>query len=187
MKTNNLPPLLAVMALFLTTVLQAQYSEMPPAFLQKLNAAQLDLVMPLDRGYEALEPPENAYHTCDFGMYSRREKMEIRYAITLFDEDQPQTTVPHVLAQRAATSVASNHPDHLMSIFRLSASALKEDFNADWGKAFIFRPKPDFSTKAYCQLLVLYKEGVATSFIYFLFDDPNNPAVDDRFMAARYQ
>ena len=172
--------------LLFTFGLSAQSIEIPLDFQEKLDQSGMQLLFPGDMGYKSLKCPKNDFHTCDFAIYSRQEDLEIRYAITLYDEEEPTTTVPNVLGTRAALTTSSNDEEAVMTALKFDKNYLEQVFQADWAAAWYFTPKKGFSARQHCQLLVLHKEGVATTFIYFLFDDPNNTAVDYRFVAAKF-
>ena len=171
--------------LFIAVQVVAQV-EVPEAFQEKLEQSGLQLLFPGDMGYKEVRLPKNDFHRCDFGIYSKQEDLEIRYALTLYDEAAAATSVPNVLATRAALSVATNDEEAVMTALRFDKNYLEEVFQADWAAAWYFTPKLGFSSKKYCQLLVLHRNEVATAFIFFLFDDPNNSAIDYRFVAAKF-
>jgi hypothetical protein len=52
---------------------------------------------------------------------------------------------------------------------------------------YFFRPKPEFATQPGCKMLALCKEGQGTVFVFFLFDDPGNTALDRREVAVRFR
>lgn len=171
-----LPALLAILPL----LLPAQ-PELPAGFEQLLSAAGLAFVYPLDSDYRLRNPEENDYFQDQLRLYSRREKIEMRFAI------QPETEnswPPHVAAGRLAIHLASNHEEAQISVHRLGEEEAAF-YRADWVKMYTFPPKPSFAPFDHCRLLALYREGRGTAFICYLFDDPP-PAVLDARLHALY-
>jgi hypothetical protein len=130
--------------------------------------------------------PDAAAAECQWAVRSRSEGLEIRYAVLPWDEADPAATNPHVATQRLLSSVASNADEAVISAIRPGSEELRTDFNADWGMVFFFQPKPSFSDQPACKLLALCKEGQGTVFIFFLFSDPGNPALDLRAKTVRF-
>lgn len=170
--------------LCLLTSLTAQ-PELPPAFRQKLERCGLELLWPADVRYREGYVPREPFEHYDFAMYSAREGLEIRYAIHPWDDSDPATQTPQLLAMRAAATVATNDEAYFITMRPLDQEEL-DFFRADGGVVYFFRPKEQFSGRKHCRLLVIYREGKGTALVYWLFDDVDNPAIDVRFHALRF-
>lgn len=157
-----------------------------PELTKELSRTGLEIIQPLEARYRTIRLPDNRYMECDYGIWSRKEKLEIRYAIEPVSPNSRTALIPHVKGFTMATHLATNDEEAVISKLSLSPENLEEDFNADFGEVYIFRPKPAFSSKLHCQMLVLYKEGKGMVYVFFLFDDPNNSALDYRFQAVRF-
>jgi len=153
---------------------------------EELAATGLEIIQPLEARYKTIRLPKNRYLKCDYGIWSRKEKLEIRYAIQAVDPNSRAALVPHVKAFSMANHLATNNQEAVISKLSISPESLEEDFNADYGEVYIFQPKSGFSEKFYCQMLALYKEGKGMVYVFFLFDNPNNEALDYRFQAVRF-
>jgi len=164
----------------------AQKISYPAPFQELLDQAGLEFFEPLDAGYKDIEPLENDYQNCQFAIRSKKEGLQIRYFILPWNEADPATTNPHVATFRALTSIASNADEAVISAIRPTKEKLREDFNADWGMVYFFQPKPAFSPLPNCRMVAVCKEGQGTAFIFYLFDDPANEALDMRFLALRF-
>ncbi len=158
----------------------------PTELAEELSLADLEIIQPLEARYRTLRLRKNRYLQCDYGIWSRKEKLEIRYAIEPIHPNSRSANIPHVKAFSMATHLATNNEEAVISKLSISPERLAEDFNADYGEVYVFRPKSAFSEKLYCQMLVLYKEGKGMVYVFFLFDDPNNTALDYRFQAVRF-
>lgn len=98
-----------------TLGLLAQRNQHPVAFDQALTEAALDLLEPLDAGYRVFEPLDNDFLNCQFALYSRWEKLELRYYILPWNERDVLSTTPNVASFRVLTTIASNADDAVIS------------------------------------------------------------------------
>ncbi len=159
----------------------------PPEVNDQLNATSLEIIQPLEARYKRIRLPKNRYLRCDYGIWSKKEKLEIRYAIDPVGDNERLNMIPHVKAFSMVSHLASNDQEAIISKLSISPESLKNDFNADYGEVYVFKPKTAFSEKLHCQMLVLFKEGKGLVYVFFLFNDPNNSALDYRFQAVRFQ
>lgn len=186
MKTLILPAIIACFFLAPAFELHAQKIQYPPDFQQLLTLAGLEFFEPVEAGYRDIQLPENEFQPCQFALRSGKEDLQIRYFIQPWDDLDPRTTNPHVTAFRAVTSIAANAEETVISAIRPARETLLNDFNADWGMIYFFQPKPGFSDLPNCRMIALCKEGKGTAFIFYLFDDPANEALDTRYLALRF-
>lgn len=186
MKTNFYLPLLAFGFLLFGLKLSAQKIHFPPHFQQLLDQTGIEFFEPLDAGYREVDTVENDYQNCQFAIRSRWEDLQIRYFILPWNEADPSTTNPHLATFRALTSVAVNSDEAVISAIQPEREKLRNDFNADWGIVYFFQPKTGFSELPACRMVSLCKEGKGTVFIFYLFDDPANEALDTRYIALRF-
>ncbi len=177
----------AALLLLLPQWLLAQKMEQPDHFTQLLRQAGVELFEPLDAGYKDFVPLENPYLNCPFAIRSNQEDLQIRYYVQPWDERNYLSTAPNVNTFITLTNLATNADDAIISALRPDGQSLRRDFNADWGMTYIFTPKPVFSDSPMCKMVALCKEGQGTVFVFFLFDDPGNMALDRREMAVRFK
>ncbi len=159
-----------------------------PRFTRLLEAAQLEFYEPLENNYKDVSVWKDAaqYQSYDFAIRSRRNQLEIRYLIQPYNEQNQLFTAPQVEAVRLAMHLATNEEESIISGLSMDEGELKSDFNADWGKVFIFQPKKNFSNRTHCKMLALYTEGKGMAFVFFLFDQPSQE-VENRFVALRFR
>ncbi len=186
MKTPHLVAFIALAFSFWPSDLGAQKISYPSQFQQLLTQAGLEFFEPLEAGYRDIEPLKNDFQHCQFAIRSRKEGLQIRYFILPWNDDDPTTTNPHLVTFRAITSIAINEDEAVISAIQPTKETLLKDFNADWGMIYFFQPKPGFSDKPSCRMVALCKEGQGTAFIFYLFDDPANEALDTRYLALRF-
>ena len=179
-------PLPILIALLLATTAISQKIEYPPDFLQLLKKTNLEFFEPLDAGYRDYQPLENEFQNVQFAIHSNKEGLEIRYAIVPWDEQNPSTINPHIRTFAALTNVATNADEAVISAIQPTKEMLLKDFNADWGMTYFFTPKKHFTNKQHCRMLALCKEGRGTVFVFYLFDDTGNEALDTRYLALRF-
>jgi hypothetical protein len=165
----------------------AQNIERPDRFAQLLQQAGVEFFEPLDAGYKDYEPFENQYLNCQYAIRSRNENLEIRYHVLPWNEKDYMASAPNIATFLTLTQVATNADDAIISALRPDGQSLLRDFNADWGMTYIFTPKPAFADSPLCKMVALCKEGQGTVFVFFLFDDPGNEAIDRREMAVRFR
>ena len=177
--------LLPVFLLF-TSALLAQKIDYPENFHALLDSIGAEFYEPVDAGYRDYEPLENRWQPCHFAMRSRKEKLDIRYFVEPWNDDLPMASQPNINTFHVLTMVASTDDESLISGIQPTKKSLLEEFNADWGMTYFFRPKTEFSEKANCRMLALCKEGKGTVFVFYLFDDPANEALDVRKHALRF-
>lgn len=147
--------------------------DLPPRFSQKLDLCQVQLATPLEHLYKTKKAESNPIMPYDFAMYSKKEKLEIRYHIIPFsDSTNIENDLPQMHLMRTMTNVASNDEEAVTTVHSISEQQLKEDFNADWGVIAFFPPKASFSNFKNCKLLCLFKENKGIAFVYYLFDEP---------------
>ncbi len=177
---------LLIILLLTSIALQGQIS-LPAELSRELAATGLEIIQPLEARYKTIRLPKNSYLDCDYGIWSQEEKLEIRYAVVPDLQNNRANLIPHVKSFAMASHLASNDEASVISKLSITPQSLNDDFNADFGEMYFFKPKPTFSEKQNCQMLVLHKEGKGMVYVFFLFDDPNNPALDYRFYAVRFQ
>jgi hypothetical protein len=154
-------------------------------FLEKMARAKVEFIAPVDGSYRETPLAPNNFLNCDFSMRSRKEKLEIRYLIEPFDETRHDAYLPHLRAARMLMHLASNDESFVMTGLSIDEDALREQFNADWGKVFFFTPKAGFSPYSQCKMLALYREGAGMAYVFFLFDQAG-AELDHRFQALRF-
>jgi hypothetical protein len=156
-------------------------------FIKKLEQTQIDLFTPTEGKYKSRRPSKNDYQKIDHQIFSKKENLEIRYAILPFDEKDQRTQVPHIDFMRVVTSTATNENEEaLISVHQIGETELKEHFNANWGNIAYFQPKIRFSDRKHCRLLGLYAEGKGMVYVFFLFDEPSQ-YLDNRLQALRFK
>ncbi len=178
---------IAMLLFLLPQCLFSQKMEHSNFFNQLLEQTGLEVFDPLDAGYRSFELWENEYLNCQYAINSRREDLEIRYYVVPWDEADVNTTAPNVTTFRVLTTVATNSDDAVISGIQPTKDFLLRNFNADWGMTYFFTPKPAFSDEPACKLMALSKEGKGTVFIFFLFNDPGNTALDLREAAVKFK
>ncbi len=165
----------------------SQKIEMPAPFLELLQKTGIEFYEPLEAGYKDIEPWPNPYQPCNFAIRSRKEDLQIRYLIEPWKDNDPISANPHVAIFRTLSNLATNADEALISAIQPTSADLHKDFNADWGMVYFFQPKKGFSDKPFCRMVALYKEGKGMAYIFYLFDNPANEALDRRYMALRFQ
>ncbi len=171
----------------LTTAFSQKKIKYSKAFLAKLEKIQIDLYTPVEGKYKSTRPTKNDYQAIDHVIYSKKEALEIRYAIIPFEEGKPTTQIPHIDFMRVVMSTATNEEEEaVVSVHSIPDQDLKTNFNADWGSMAYFQPKTRFSKYKHCRLVSLYSEGLGMVYVFFLFDEPSR-FLDNRLHSLRFK
>lgn len=165
--------------------LSAQKIEYPEDFLAKMEAVGIQLSTPVDSDYKDVYVLKRAFQSYDFAIKSRKEKLEIRYYLEVFNENDPTFSMPHLRFSRFLMNLAANEEDSIISVHDTEKEDL-EEFQADWGKIAFFRPKDTFTSSTHCKLLSLFKENQGMAYVLFLFNEPTE-GLDNRFYALQFQ
>ena len=153
-----------------TAFTQINYSD---SFAQKLEDGQLVFVSPVEGKYKDLLVEKNDFFNYDLAIKSRKENLEIRYAIQTLRIDNPIHQVPQTTAIQAISNVATNSQETVITVHNIKQTDLENQFNAEWGTVAYFTPKAQFSNKKHCKMILLHSEGKANVYIFFLFDKPS--------------
>ena len=179
--------LLLLFTSLLTTAFSQKKIKYSKAFLVKLEKTQIDLYTPVEGKYKSTRPTKNDYQAIDHVIFSKKEGLEIRYAIIPFEENKPTTQIPHVDFMRVVMSTATNEDEEaVVSVHAIEDQDLKANFNADWGSMAYFQPKTRFTKYKHCRLLSLYTEGLGMAYVFFLFDEPSR-FLDNRLHSLRFK
>ncbi|MEO0341683.1 MAG: hypothetical protein AAF242_21050 [Bacteroidota bacterium] len=176
---------ITVLLFFFPLIGHSQW-KISPEFLQVLQQVDAEVMPPLDAGYKVRYPVSNRTQNYQWVLRSRKERLEIRYLVSPFTASNPTLKYPAIAAHRLAMHVCSNEEEAMISARDLDEEELQDFYNADWGKIYIFPPKDDFSTYAYCQLVVLFKVDRGIVYLFHLFDEPS-PAIDQRLYSFRFK
>lgn len=160
--------------------------KMNEEFTELLERAGIEFLEPVEARYKTAPARKNPFRSYDYAIRSRKEGIEIRYLIRPYEPNASTADIPHVEASRLVMHLATNDQDYLVAGREVAPEVLSEFFNADWGMQYFFRPKPGFADWNHCELLALHKDGQATAFVFFLFDEPS-PELGNRFYALRFR
>lgn len=176
---------LCFVLLFLWILPLVAQPELPGGFARLAREMGVDILLPTDAGYKAYKLTTDHYQPCQFAIYSRKEKLELRYLLEPFDSSSAELSLPSLFTGRLLLHLASNDDDTVIAGHVLEEATLQA-YNADWGKVFFFRPKNSFSTRKYCQLLALAKKDKGIALAFFLTDNPNNTALENRILTLYF-
>ena len=141
--------------------------------------------------YRVIKNPTNRFQEYDFGIYLRKQKVEVRYHVVPANPESDRELIPHLRAARMAMHLAGNDEDSYIAAHEMEPEELETIYQADWGQLFYFPPKRIFSEAKNCQMLALYREDVALCFVFLLFEEapPSLPELSQllRFQAPNLQ
>ncbi len=176
---------LFLLACCLTTAAYGQVD--PPAdFAALATSMQVDIYWPTEDTYRPIPVQPNEYLPYQYALYSRREKMEIRYYLQPETPEDALAGMPHVRLARLLMHLASNDDDAHIAVHTIPPDDLTHDFGADWGQVSFFPPKRAFANGyQQCQLVSLYRADTGMAYILFLFNEAP-PTLRDRQLAVRF-
>ncbi len=90
-----------------------------------------------------------------------------------------------VRSMMKATHFASNAEDSHIAMHSLSAAYIRNDFGADWGAVYYFKPKKVLSLKSECQMVVLERAGRGIFYTLYFFEKISED-IEDLKWCPRY-
>lgn len=155
-------PFILLHALILS--LQGQKDEV--LWSQMLSAIGASYYPPLDAGYSPIKTLEEPFWGSHFFTFSRREQIAIKIVV-----DTTLQSYPNIQLGRWLAQIASNEPEDVISRVPLNPGVLLDQYGADWGGLYFFKPKFSSTFYSECKLLALYKEGKGMIILFFLFNE----------------
>ena len=178
--------ILIIIGLFFTLNLFSQKIKYSKSFQEKLQQTTIDIFTPTEGKYKSKRSAKNDYQPIDHTIQSKKEGIEIRYAIIPYQATDTRTQAPHVDFMRLVSSTASNEEEKAtVTVHAIEETLLKEKFNADWGSIAYYQPKGKFAGYKHCRLVSLYKEGKGLVHTFFLFDEPSR-SLDNRLYSLKF-
>ena len=135
---------------------------------------------PVEGGYDTVQTSMSNFQAYDFAIASRKEKLEIRYWFNPYDSTATESQYPSVAASVLAIHLTDNDTNIPTAVFKLADDVVKFDYQGDWGAEYVFAPKTQFSDTPYCRMLCLFRNGYGNIYVFFLYNDLDNPWVDTR-------
>lgn len=164
-------------------ILRAQIST-TPSFELLLDSLGVKIIQPLEGSFAVQKNNENDYLDDQLTVYSKREKLEMRFAFRAVAPNDIYAGMPHLLAGTLAVNLGSNDEDAVTSIHSFGEEELAV-FNADWAAMYTFRPKRSYSYRANAQLVAIYRKDIGMAYTVLLFD--KTPAtLDDRQLSLTF-
>ncbi|MEO1625985.1 MAG: hypothetical protein AAFV25_12575 [Bacteroidota bacterium] len=159
---------------------------LPSDFQQLLEDHQLDFYAPVEGTFKNKRLRKTSWQACDFAMYSKKARLEVRYLLQPFHQENPKNDIPHVKMIRMASHLASNEDDSHIAIHKISKERLSSMYRADWGATAVFEPKRSFSDRRYCQMLSLFREDELQLYVFILFDRADEE-VEQQLASLRFR
>ncbi len=178
-------PLILFLALFVFSPLLSAQLPLTPAFESLLDSLDVRVNHPFDDGFRLLENPENDYLEDQLTVYSKPEKLEMRFHLRPEDERDVYYQRPHMRAAMLVMNLGSNDEDAVTAVHSFGEEELAV-MNADWARMWTFRPKQSYSYRTTAQLIAAYKEGRGILYTVLLFDKAPD-TIEGRQMMLRFR
>jgi hypothetical protein len=168
----------------LTLLFSCEEQELPMQFMQLLNRSKMIFTGP-DK-YKRIDSIKNDKMNSDLAYMNPNEKLEIRYTIQPMDIKLKEYK-EHLSKQDSGEYIL--HPNrYFQSAFKatllyisdgaapeysiFSPSAIKSEFNADWGATALVNVGKEFEMGfKYCYIVFIHKDNLSDAYIFFLADD----------------
>lgn len=157
---------------------------LPQEFTSRASVMSVELDSTLSRGFRVQKQDPNPYLDDHLTLYSKAEKLEIRFHLRPARAGDRMGDLPHLRAHTAAMNLGSNDEDAITTVHSFDEEELSA-LNADWMRMYTFRPKKSYSSRAHAQLVAIYREGYGTAYTILLFDD-TPPTIEDRQLALGF-
>lgn len=168
-----------------TTAWLARLSNLPDTFRNLGSAMNVRLNAVLDLDFKPKEVQQNDYLEDHLVLYSKEEKLEMRFHLRPESSSDPLSGMPHLRTQTIAMNLGSNEEGTVTTVHSFDGEELTV-FNADWARMYTFRPKRSYSDRAHAQLIAIYREDRGLAFAVLLFDKIP-PTIEDRQLTIRFQ
>ena len=110
---------------------------------------------------------------------------KIQVIIEVEKTNSPGISFPNLKNGTRLSHFAGNEEDSIISLHSLGDQEL-DLLNGEWGTQAFFRPKKEFSDYEYCQLISFYDSEKGQVFVYYLFDDTENPFLQRSFSLIQF-
>lgn len=144
------------------------------------------MIFQMPDNYTETEVKKNEDVSYEFAVKSKKNKLEIRYAVFSLIQDVKEyqewknsknkngvTLDPNTIYEMFSFTVAANiagSESFKKTVF--DSESVKNEFNADWGASYLVECKSEFGKGyKYALITALHKDDVANAYIIFLFDD----------------
>ena len=154
--------------LALPTLASAQFP-LTADFQRLLDTFDVRVNHAFDADFKLSEAYDNPYLREQQRLYSKEERLEMRFVLLPDSPAHVFHQMPHVRAGHLVANLASNEEGAETTVLSLDEAEMGV-LNADWARVFIFRPKRSFSDRKEAQLVASYKEGRGMAYTILLFN-----------------
>jgi hypothetical protein len=155
-----------------------------PAFSAIMDSIGVTIIQPLSGDFQIRPNQKNDYLDDQLTVYSKKEKLEIRFSLRAVPPNDIYNRMPNFLAGTLALNLGSNDEDAVTSVHSFGEEELAV-FNADWAVMYTFRPKRSYSERTNAQLIAIYREGVGMAYTVLLFEK-TPPTIEDRQLSLSF-
>ncbi|MEM6770067.1 MAG: hypothetical protein AAF597_05735 [Bacteroidota bacterium] len=154
------------------------------SFAALMDSMGVSIIQPLTGEFKVEPNQENDYLDDQLTVYSKQEKLEMRFSLRAIPETDIYHGRPQLLVSTLALNLGSNDEDAVTTVHSFGDEELAV-FNADWAVMYTFRPKRSYSDRTHAQLVAAYREGVGMAYTLLLFDKVP-PTVEDRQLSLTF-
>lgn len=154
-------------------------------FLTILDSIGVQILQPLSGDFQLAQKKKNDYLDDQLTVYSKAEKLEMRFSLRAVPATDTYHRMPSMLAGTLALNLSSNEEDAVTTVHSFGPEELAV-FNADWAAMYTFRPKRSYSEQTNAQLVAVYKDGVGMAYAVLLFNNAP-PTVEDRQLSLSFR
>lgn len=159
-------------------------SDLPKEFVELLDRAKMEFTEPA--GYKQTKPIENGQMNWELAYKHPGKRLEVRYAIRPMDDLLKQYKESESTKKEGDIYI---HPNQwYKSVFEATVlnisggqlpeysifdkSAVKKEFNADWGATVGVLAGKEFGQDyKFCLFVFIHKDNLGDGYIFYLYDD----------------
>ena len=194
--------LLFTVLLFITlTAFKAD--NLPPLFSSLLTRAQMTFVAP--EGYTEVQPVQNGQMNYEYALKYPGKNFEVRYAIRPLDTLLQQFLTEEKNKKPGDVNISPNKlysalykatvlniagTGVLPQISAFDKTAVKNEFNADWGATSVCAPGGTFGKGyKYCLAIAIHKDNIGDAYCFYLGDNQQDmqSLIEPIFHALRFK
>lgn len=181
---------------FLLFALSTAFAQQTPSqtFKDLLKRGKMKFEMP--SLYQIIPTYDNPHMNYELALEYPMMEMEVRYAIRPLDSylkeykafkkrnnPSEQMVEPNALYQSLFIATVANISGEFPEYQEFPPTAVKNEFNADWGATAFVSVRPEFGQKyKYCLVVAIHKDNVGEAYIFFMAND--NEVISNHLMTA---
>ncbi len=190
---------------FITLLTSFSSDKLPKDFSDLLDRAHLTFIRP--DGMNETKCIENRQMNCEYALKYPDKKFEVRYAIRPMDSELENYDItkkrgdliihPNKVSKTVFEATLLNiglggsASGQLPNITYFDSSAVKKEFNADWGATAFVNLGPEFGGQVYkyCIAVIIHKDFIGDGYFFYVSDSKEKigDLMDNAFHSLKFK